>query len=379
MAKISTVSAFKLNSAKKTTWIFGAGASTAEPYKVPMQSKVLEHFFTMSVPGRAAFKDEFNRLRDEVRMLCERIQPGIDPQDAILEEVFSAYEIESRSTYSSFDQKKIAIEAINKLRKALRYATQAYGNGQAAKWRPHNRNNKPAPYAELLEKLFPVGCSVDEIKSHTLVTMNYDINLDRCIINMLNPSQGELYLDYGIDFGDFRLPNSFTRPKNKSVLLLRLHGGLNWLRCKACQAMFTTIDKHARVIDTDLCRLCKSPTLDQVIVHPSYTREYTDPILNIIWGRLYEELVSSDRWVFIGYSLPTADVHLREVLRHSHRVRTERKKKTRVVWVGKKVASSDPNWDQLAQNYYSVFKESVKAWKATPGGFADFVRSIQTS
>ncbi len=209
--------------------------------------------------------------------------------------------------------------------------------------------------------------------------MNYDINLDRCIINMLNPSQGGLYLDYGIEFGDFRLPNSFTRPKERSVLLLRLHGGLNWLRCKACQAMFTTIDKHARVIATALCRLCKSPTLDQVIVPPSYTREYTDPVLNIIWGRLYEELVSSDRWVFIGYSLPTADVHFREVLRHSHRMRKARKKKTRVVWVGKRATGPDSNWDQLALNYYSVFKESVKAWNATPDGFAHFVRSIQTS
>lgn len=117
MTKYPKTSIFRLNSAKKTIWLFGAGASAGEPYNVPSQENLLKHFFTMTVPGRAAFQDEFNRLRDDIKELCERVQPGLSPEEAILEEVFSAYEIEAQSPYSSYEQTKFALEAVDKLRK----------------------------------------------------------------------------------------------------------------------------------------------------------------------------------------------------------------------------------------------------------------------
>jgi len=370
-------SVFKLNTANKTIWIFGAGASADAPYNVPLQGNLLNHFFNMKAPGNQRFKIEFDRLKNEVVELCKLVQPGFPAEDAILEEVFSAYEIKAKSAYSTSDEVLHALNAIETLRRALRFSTQVYGNGQAAKWNPHKRNNKSASYAELLEKLYPLGCSDDHLKKHILVTMNYDINIDRCVINMLSRDQGELFVDYGIDFADYRLSNSFTRPGDRSVLLLRLHGGLNWIRCKACNSMFTTINKHANVVKTDKCKMCKCERLEQVLVHPSYTRSYSDPILQIIWGRFQEELVNSDRWVFIGYSLPTADVHLRELLRHSLSVRKSRRKKTKIIWVGKRSNNKDPKWLELAKSYFSVFEKNVKAWKATTGGFSYFVQEIR--
>lgn len=369
-------STFKLDSSQKTIWIFGAGASADPPYNIPLQGNLLKHFFNMPAPGNPAAQNKFDKLREEIRRLCKRVQPGLEPQNTSLEEVFSAYELEAESSYSSLKDIQWATEAINNLKKALMCATQVYGTGQLPKWNPHNRNNTSAPYAELLEKLFPVECRDEDLKKHVLVTMNYDINLDRCLINMLGRSQGGISIDYGIDFGDFRLENAFRRPDMRSVLLLRLHGGLNWKRCNACQSVFTTIDRHANVKDTEKCKLCKCRRLDNVIVHPSYIRTYSDPILKIIWGRLHEELLNSDKWVFVGYSLPAADIHLRELLRHTLRIRNDRYKKTEVIWVGKKKAHDDKSYDELGQNYYSVFKDDVKAWDAAPGGFADFVQKI---
>ena len=334
MKKLPETSVFNLKSAKKTIWIFGAGASAGAPYKVPVQRELIKHFLTMTIPGPANFQNNFNTLQNDIRKILERVQPGCEAGKAILEEIFSAYELEANSEYSTIEEAQSALTAIEKLRKALRYATQVYGSGRAAKWNPHKRNNINAPYAELLEVLFPVGCALGRLKNHVLATMNYDINIDRCIINMLNADQGDLYIDYGIEFADFRLKNSFKRPEERSVLLLRLHGSLNWIRCQSCQAMFTTIDRHANVVKTEKCKMCKHKRLDQVLIHPSFNRSYTDPILKIVWGRLQEELINSDRWVFIGYSFPTADVHLRELLRHSLRVRKDQRQKRRLFGLG---------------------------------------------
>ena len=331
----------------------------------------------MSVPGPAKVQDKFIKLKDEIKRMLDRVQPGLQADNIILDEVFSAYELEAKSEYSTIEEAQSALKKIENLRKVLKYATQVYGSGQASKWNPHKRNNTNAPYAELLEVLFPVGCDLERLKSHVLVTMNYDINIDRCIINMLNTNQGELYLDYGIEFADFRLVNSFKRPEERSVLLLRLHGSLNWIRCQSCQAMFTTIDRHANVVKTEKCKMCKHERLNQVLVHPSFIRSYSDPILKIVWGRLQEELINSDRWVFIGYSFPTADVHLRELLRHSLRIRKDQRRKTKIIWVGIRDTQDDSTWNETAMNYYSVFKDDVKAWRSTKGGFADFIKKIK--
>jgi hypothetical protein len=140
--------------------------------------------------------------------------------------------------------------------------------------------------------------------------------------------------------------------------------------------MFTTIDRHANVVRTDKCKLCRCDRLELVLVHPSYIREYDDPILQIVWGRFQEELITSDRWVFVGYSMPTADVHLREILRHVLRIRKERRKKTKIYWVGRKESDDDPNFESVAKNYHSIFENDVTGWNATDGGFADFVKIL---
>ena len=160
-------------------------------------------------------------------------------RDVTLEEVFSAFDIQEQAGWTTNEEKEVAIKAISDLRRMLVRATGVRGRGNALKYKPHKRNDEPSPYAELLEKLFPVNCRVDLLKAHVLATMNYDICLDRCLLNMRDNECGKIDLDYGVEFADYRLSSSFERPSKRSVLLLRLHGGLNWKRCLACQARWS--------------------------------------------------------------------------------------------------------------------------------------------
>jgi hypothetical protein len=367
---------FKVSDASKTVWLFGAGASSAAPYNLPVQDKLLEHFCNMPAYGKPETKEEFMKLKQNVIEACETILPGADPKECSLEELFSAYEIQAQAGWATDNLKNKASESIGNLRNMLIKTTKTRGRGDAVKWRPHDRADQHSPYAELLEKLFPLKCADQQIRAHVLATMNYDINLDRCLINMRDKKFGGIDLDYGVDFADYRIPGHFVRPSERAALLLRLHGGLNWKRCMACQSLFTTISSHANVLDREICRICGSTRLDYVIVHPSFIRNYSDPVLQIIWGRLLEVLRNSDRWIFIGYSLPLADINLRVVLRRALNMRTEASQDSKILWVGKRNDKNDPAWKAIGNRFENLFGNQVLAWENAENGFSGFVDAI---
>jgi hypothetical protein len=289
-----------------------------------------------------------------------------------LDEVFSAYELRRTELRSTTTESSAAATAFDNLIEALRHAMQVFGRGDAKKWKPHERGGKPSPYAELLERLLPKGTS--SVPSHALVTFNYDVCLDRCLIN-LRDSPADYDLDYGIQFSNARClkapPFETPRPE-RSILALRTHGSLNWRRCRACHSVFTTLSKQTAIPDDFKCYACGRQRMDYVLVHPSFNRRYDDPLLQIVWGRMFEEFVKSDRWVLIGYSLPSADFHFRELLRDSLTARDSKGMATEVVLVGRK----DDAFTRLVESYRWLFENHLKVWRPTTGGFADFVKTL---
>ena len=366
----------QLSGANRTIWIFGAGASSPKPYSVPAQQNMLKEFFTRGFPGQDARQQTIANLKEQAKSDCKFVLPGADPESVSLEEVFSAYEIMLSEPRTPEDVRITAREALERLKRAIQYSTYTFGRGDSKKWRPHNRGSVRSPYAELLEKLHPQGNNIG-VKAHAFVTFNYDINLDRCLINLKGVTGVDI--DYGIPMANERTPSSpaWKNPNNgNSSLLLRTHGALNWIRCDACYSLFTTVSSHANVTDASRCWACGSENIDYVLVHPSYLREYTDPIIQLIWGRCQEELVLSDRWVFIGYSLPLADVHFRELLRHCHRSRVKAEKETDIVLIGRKQKDGSIINKSVYASYHSLFGRDIRVWEATDGGFSDFPSHI---
>lgn len=372
------ISRLPLSGATRTVWIFGAGASAPPPYRIPVQTALLTRFATMKRTGGPSFLAKFEELRTAVREHCRRVQPGLGMEDPLLslEEVFASYELVRNAPKSTRDERLDAEKAISELREAIRVATYVFGPGSANKWRPHSRNGVRSPYAELLEQLYPAAAASGHGR-HILMTFNYDICLDRCAIN-LRQSPASLDVDYAIPLSNHRYDDAprFEPPAGPSpVLLLRTHGAVNWLRCHACQSVFTTVNRHASVVDAKQCWACSRAALEHVLVHPSYFRTYDDPLIRLIWGRCHEELVRADRWVFIGYSLPAADVHFRQLLRDCLRERDHRKFDTDVVLVDRGPTSDAP-FQRAVQTYSIMFERRLRVWEATPNGFADFVQAV---
>lgn len=374
---MDTFSEIKLSGAKKTSWIFGAGASSVNPYNVPTQAKMLQHFLDANFPGRPQRKADIDAIKTNIRKYCRDILPGVDinSDQLTLEEVFSAYEIILSENRSTQEDRENAKEALRLLTEAIKLATYVLGRGDAKKWKPHARMGVVSPYAELIEKIFP---SIHHAKTNTFITFNYDICLDRCLINLRDHI--DIDLDYGIVLANERTPTApkFSSPRtDNATLLLRTHGGLNWLRCEACQSVFTTVNNHASVKDAQKCWACGSTQLSLILVHPSFVRNYNDPIIQLVWGRCQEELVLSDRWVFIGYSLPTADVHFRELIRHCLRQRDKSHKDTEILVVQRRQKDGTYLNEHVKGNYVSMFGERISIWEATDNGFADLAQCIK--
>ena len=313
---------------------------------------------------------DLQSLRNRIKQHCARVQPGLEWNSAelSLEEVFAAFELVlDDPNASTRDERRAAERALRDLSEGVRIATFVYGRGDARKFLPHDRNGVSSSYAELLETLYPRrGAPVPSV----FITMNYDINLDRCLIRLRRATQRIVDLDYGLLLANARCATAplFDEPRPRAAVLLRLHGGLNWVRCGACHSMFTTVNRHATVRAADACWSCGRETLGYVIVHPSFLRTYSDPVIRLVWGRARSELSDADRWIFIGYSLPDADVHLRELLRECLRRRRALNKATEVVFVGR-----DPGHVNVAERYSRLFGTRLTVWRATPAGFSDFV------
>lgn len=367
----------RLADAERTAWIFGAGASAPAPYEVPTQARVLHHLMTMTRPGGATVQAKFDALRERVKTHAKVVLPGRElvDDDVTLEELFCSFELTMRDARSTNDEVAGARQAFDDFIQALRLSTYVFGRGDSNKWKPHERSGVASPYAELIEKLIPAGAfgPID----HTFITFNYDVNLDRCLIN-LRGSAADFDLDYGFALANSRCEDApkFDLPRaDRSVLLLRTHGALNWIRCRACRAVFTTVAKQGEIPEDLTCFACGKRRMDYVLVHPSYYRSYDDPILQLVWGRTYEELVRADRWVFIGYSLPPADVHFRELLRDAVRARRNDGKEVDVVLVTRG-PTTDAAFAASQRTYEGLFHGQLSVWQATAGGFGDFVRSI---
>ncbi len=373
MSPVVSISKLKLRDGVRTAWVFGAGASMSNPYNVPSQAGLLKHF--MNAPGANTWVEA---RRGRVEAICRQVYPGWSVTDSrvALEELFAANELVRDDPRSTVKEADAARKALRDLVLAMRFAVITRGRADNAKWCPFARAGISSPYAELLERLFPSGTT--DAKAHFFITLNYDVNLDRCVVNMRG-SESDLDIDYGVTFANARCSRDpdvpkFDEPRDGAVLVLRPHGGLTWFRCLACRSVFTTLGRQRQIPVGGVCWACRARRVDYVLVHPSFSRRYDDPLLSSVWGRVYEELVRSDRWVFAGYSLPAADYHFRALLRDALAKRG--KAATSIVLVGVKDAidpGSVATFDSTVATYQGMFDTRLTVWEATKNGFADFV------
>lgn len=209
----------------------------------------------------------------------------------------------------------------------------------------------------------------------TVISLNYDIIIDYALCRRFTPGRYDhVELDYGIDYRVYLLgaiPSpEFARPG--PVKLFKMHGSLNWAVCPTCGVVYVgppllgksvryTFDEYhpARCSEED------HAPLEPLLITPTYLKSYARPQLSLIWQRAERAIREASRVVFIGYSLPDADYHIKYLLQKA----MYRRQPPQIVVVDSKPTDVDrPTVEET--RYKRLFGSDITYYM---GGFAKYV------
>lgn len=140
----------------------------------------------------------------------------------------------------------------------------------------------------------------------TVITFNYDLLIDRALwrSERWHPSSG-----YGVSFQP--TPHWKAGPRASQVLLLKLHGSLNWDVGGGSLMLHPMYNESIEyfpdcVVTPDPFQIRKPPFGGYGIL-PSLSKCFSSRALLDIWAQAHECLRRAKEVIVIGYSLPEAD------------------------------------------------------------------------
>lgn len=221
-----------------------------------------------------------------------------------------------------------------------------------------------------LDSRMPERTVIDEFCSHlgprdAVITTNWDILLDRA----LDRAFGTALEDYGTPVQWFADQKESKVPQRRPPLY-KLHGAMNWLQCRRCQALYVDPGANVALVDFDdtaqfgTCKEC-SFKLTTLMVTPTFVKEYKSVHLGAVWNAALRALCESSEWVFIGYSLPKDDIHIKTMLIRAYRVWADDHRFPNILVVGRH------HDDGLLQSYRHLFRDKVSMY---PKDFTSYVK-----
>ena len=176
------------------------------------------------------------------------------------------------------------------------------------------------------------------------IVLNWDTVLEK-YINNISPSYSINYCN-----GGEYIRNVSSEKALEEIKIIKIHGSSNWLYCDNCRVLFNDtfgdipLIKKAGFkatdfellgkseldlrgfIDGEECLICG----DQISSHIAtfnFRKSFKENSFPQLWDKAEEALTISDKWIFIGYSLPQADYEFKHLLKISELKLMHRKKK----------------------------------------------------
>ena len=176
-------------------------------------------------------------------------------------------------------------------------------------------------------------CRLNEAFRLSIVTTNWDLMVERSL------ERSNIQFNLGVG----QVDNHGDPVERRGPPLLKLHGSGNWAYCDCCRnwIMFDPgmgkVAVHLRLLlerddfllfpqggviadDLDLgldlrtCSRCGG-RLGTRIATFSYRKDLSVRAFQAIWDEAHTVLHTARRWLFIGYSLPEADIEIRHLLK----------------------------------------------------------------
>jgi len=149
-----------------------------------------------------------------------------------------------------------------------------------------------------------------EANSAAIVSFNWDLILDH------------LLLDDGIDGSGYGL----TKELAAGPVLLKPHGSLNWYNSRDVKHVAKS--QRVAIFDdqrpTDRVEAFRSPRpirskvgkrYNPLLIPPTFLKDFKRPIFQRLWNNCTNVLSTPKTLIFLGYSLPTADLHAQFIFR----------------------------------------------------------------
>lgn len=209
---------------------------------------------------------------------------------------------------------------------------------------------RPALIGEFVRRLRP---------SDVIITSNWDILVDQARDNHFGTSDE----DYGTPVS-LVAPGAPRSHGGRPGALLKLHGSMNWAYCRRCHVLWVNpqlnlgrfipdlgLGAASRRSDGGDCD-CYFP-LSPLLVTPTYLKEYRNHHLANVWAAALTSLAGANEWIFVGYSLPSDDIHIKTLLLKARRMRDEANSPTAVTVV------TDSRDEALSMRYGRLFRNAT--------------------
>jgi NAD-dependent SIR2 family protein deacetylase len=172
--------------------------------------------------------------------------------------------------------------------------------------------------------------NIDEI---SVITTNWDIVLDKEFYNIIKNSD----LKYPIALDYCCYMSSMTNSENiyipglyalgaggYNIKYLKLHGSMNWANCPLCQRMYVGFEiDEMNYYNPCYCRHCRDNysikntetiRLNNNLLLPTFLKDLSNLQIKQVWQNASIEISEASKIVFIGYSLPSADFEIKQLL-----------------------------------------------------------------
>lgn len=309
----------------KTVYILGAGFSVEAG--APTQAKLTSEAFRLSSKN----PDNFNleRFKDFKEFLLNQLNIAEDEFCNVeLEDIFTPLD---RCLSESSQFRGICLDKIMNVREAVFYIIGR--TIQLILDETTCSNDYIDSFAQFLtEKSSCRANNQYRVKDPvSVISTNWDILLDNSIHKYIQDRGHNAVVDYCCHISSKDEDESIKPGLEKlgeggfNVKLLKLHGSLNWLQCPRCMRLYARFSQKEAILNFENSSSCKhcdinfpeekgGHLLASNLIMPTFIKDLSNPQYKIIWQNAGIEISEAERIVFIGYSLPSADFEMRQLL-----------------------------------------------------------------